>query len=137
MVTDQELTNVSTRTADVRVNADKEAFARRVYKLMLAKGMTQSDLARAAGLERNRISSYVRGAALPTGLYLKKLADALGVKSTELLPDDRLEAAKPAYSMAVSADGKKMRLAADVWLPTAVGAQIISLLTEHASTDGE
>ena len=42
-----------------------------------------------------------------------------------------------AYAMKVSADGRKMRLTADVWLPTAVGAQIISLLTEHATTDGD
>ena len=137
MTNDQEMPELTTRLTEARLGADKEAFARRVYKMMLNKGMTQSDLARAAGLERNRISSYVRGVALPTGLSLTKLASALGVKPTELIPDDRLGDGKPAYAMKVSADGRKMRLTADVWLPTAVGAQIISLLTEHATTDGE
>lgn len=137
MVNGPEITDLNLKRGGARSAAEKEAFARRVYKLMLDKNLTQSDLARKAGLERNRISSYVRGVALPTGLYLKKLADALGVNPTDLLSDDRLAPEKPAYSMRVSADGKKMHLAAEVWLPTAVGAQIISLLTEHATTDGD
>jgi len=137
MTNDQEMPELTTRLTEARLSADKEAFARRVYKMMLDRGMTQSELARKADLERNRISSYVRGVALPTGLSLKKLADALGVKPTDLLPDDRLGEGKPAYAMTVSADGKKMRLSADVWLPTAIGAQVISLLTEHATTHGD
>jgi len=112
----------------------KEEFARRVYKMMLSKGMTQSELARASNLERNRISSYVRGVALPTGLSLTKLASALGVKPTELLPDSRLDEEKPAYSVSISADGKDMRLTADMWLPVGIGAQVIQLLAEHART---
>ena len=112
----------------------KDEFARRVYKLMLNKGMNQSELARASGLERNRISSYVRGVALPTGLSLTKLASALGVKPTDLLPDSRLDEEKPAYSVSISADGKDMRLTADMWLPVGIGAQVIQLLAEHAKT---
>jgi transcriptional regulator with XRE-family HTH domain len=112
----------------------KEEFARRVYKLMLSKGMNQSELARACGLERNRISAYVRGVALPTGLSLTKLAAVLGVKPTDLLPDSRLDEEKPTYSVSHSPDGKVMRLTSDVWLPIDIGNQVVQLLTEHAKT---
>ncbi|MCJ7997485.1 helix-turn-helix transcriptional regulator [Rhizobium cremeum] len=112
----------------------KDEFARRVYKLMLNKGMNQSELARASGLERNRISAYVRGVALPTGLFLTKLASALGVKPTDLLPDSRLDEEKPTYSVLRSADGKDMRLTTDVWLPVDIGNQVVQLLTKHAKT---
>ncbi len=138
MVNDQEIKDdPNVKRGGDRVAADKDAFARRLYRLMLDNNLTQSDLARKAGIERNRISSYVRGISLPTGLYLKKVADALGVKPTDLLPDERLAPAKAAYAMTVSADGKNMRLTANVRLPTTVGAQIVALLTEHATTDGE
>ena len=66
-----------TKGAEARAKAAKEDFGRRLYKMMLARNMTQSDLARAAGLERNRISTYVRGVSLPQGLSLKKVADLL------------------------------------------------------------
>jgi len=135
MTTDQEMNNLSVRGTDARANAEKDAFARRVYKMMLDKGLTQSELARKAGLERNRISSYVRGVALPTGLSLTKLAHALGVKPTDLLPDERLEPGKAAYSITVSADGKTAHLTADVKVPAGIGAQIVALLGEHAIAD--
>ena len=125
------------RDARAPAAPNKEDFGRRVYRLMLAKNMNQSDLARAAGMDRNRVSSYVRGQSLPTGLFLKKLADALGVKPTDLLPDAMGLEAPPPYSMAVSPDGAQMRLVADVWVPTQVGAQIIQLLTDNATAHRE
>lgn len=129
-----ESTETDFKSARVPAPTSKEDFGRRVYRLMLAKNMNQSDLARAAGMDRNRVSSYVRGQSLPTGLFLKKLAEALGVKPTDLLPEAVSEAPPP-YSMAVSPDGKQMRLVADVWVPTQVGAQIIQMLTDNAAAD--
>lgn len=115
---------------------EKEAFGRRLYRLMLDKNMTQSDLSRLAGLSRMRISSYVRGQSLPTPLFLKKLSEALGVEPTDLLPSARTPDMQPLYSTATSPDGKRMRIVADVWVPTPVGAQIIQLLTDAASDRG-
>jgi len=66
--------------------ASKAEFARRLYKLLLEKGWTQSDLARKARLPRDSISTYVRGVAFPSKLSLDKLAKALGVKTEELTP---------------------------------------------------
>jgi len=112
-------------------NTDKDAFGRHVYKLMLAKGLNQSELARLAGLERNRISAYVRGLAFPTGLSLTKLAKALDVDPNELLPDARLRDAPP-VSAIFSADHSKVRITVDTWLPTAIGTEIIKQIGEHA-----
>lgn len=119
------------------VAPDKDAFAKRVYRLMLSKGMNQSELARAAGLERNRISSYVRGVALPTGLSLTKLAQALGVKPNDLLPDDRLSDAPPPVRVVFSPDHTRVRITVDTWLPTAVGTEIIKQIGEHAIAHGD
>jgi transcriptional regulator with XRE-family HTH domain len=65
----------------------KQEFGRRLYRLMLAKGWTQSELARRAGLARDSVSTYVRGVSLPEALNLDKLAKALGVTAAELLPN--------------------------------------------------
>uniref|UniRef100_A0A7C1NX76 Helix-turn-helix domain-containing protein n=1 Tax=Agrobacterium albertimagni TaxID=147266 RepID=A0A7C1NX76_9HYPH len=118
-------------------NPDKDAFGRHVYKLMLAKGLNQSELARLAGLERNRISAYVRGLALPTGLSLTKLAKALGVDPNDLLPDARLSDSPPPVSVIFSPDHSKVRITVDTWLPTAIGTEIIKQIGEHAIVDRE
>ena len=77
---------------------DKETrmrdFAKRMQKAMVAKGWSQSDLARAAqkfmpegqDFGRHLINYYIRLRGLPTPIYLKALADALGVPPDELLP---------------------------------------------------
>ncbi|WP_068314878.1 helix-turn-helix domain-containing protein [Polycladidibacter hongkongensis] len=65
----------------------KDEFGRRVYSLMLSKGWNQSELARRASLNRDAISTYVRGASLPSDGNLRKLAAALEVKPEDLLPN--------------------------------------------------
>lgn len=65
----------------------KQQFGKRLYEQMLKKGWTQSELGRQADLPRDSISVYIRGRSLPTPASLKKLADALGVEETELLPN--------------------------------------------------
>lgn len=65
----------------------KQEFGRRLYKMMMAKGWTQSELARQAGIARDSVSTYVRGVSMPEPLNLQKLAKALDVSATELLPN--------------------------------------------------
>jgi len=48
-----------------------------------AKGMSQEDLAGAAGLDRTYISHLERGLRNPSLLHLQKLAKALGVQPSE------------------------------------------------------
>lgn len=83
----------------------KQEFGKRLYNLMLRKGWHQSELARQCGLPRDSISVYVRGKSLPTPASLALLADALGVKPDELLPnhtESAIDADNPAMEMKVS-----------------------------------
>lgn len=66
---------------------DKQAFGRRLYQLMTAKGWTQSELARRANITRDAVSTYVRGKTMPTRQSANALAEALGVQLEELLPN--------------------------------------------------
>lgn len=71
----------------VRKQITKAEFAARVYKLMIGKGWSQSELARQSGLTRAVISDYVRGVNMPEPKYLEKLAEALGIAPSDLLPN--------------------------------------------------
>lgn len=80
----------------------KQQFGNRLYRLMMAKGWTQSELARQSELTRDSISTYVRGRALPTPQSLAKLAAAFGVKPEDLLPNtvkSAIEADDPAFEL--------------------------------------
>jgi transcriptional regulator with XRE-family HTH domain len=72
-------------------NLSKQEFGQRVYTLMLKQGWNQSELARQADLPRDAVSTYVRGLAFPTPVNLEKLAAALGVTASDLLPNRPLE----------------------------------------------
>lgn len=65
----------------------KIEFGRRLQHLHLAKGWNQSDLARAAGLGRDAISTYINGRSFPEPKSLLALAEALQVDPSELLPN--------------------------------------------------
>lgn len=64
----------------------KREFARRLQAAMTDRDMNQSDLARKASINRDNISNYVRGKTLPTNVFLKAVANALGVEAGWLLP---------------------------------------------------
>jgi transcriptional regulator with XRE-family HTH domain len=64
----------------------KQEFGRKLYRLMLASGWNQSELARQANLPRDSISTYIRGRSFPTPKSLQALADALGTTPGDLLP---------------------------------------------------
>lgn len=65
----------------------KQEFGRRLYNAMINKGWNQSELSRQSGLQRDSISVYIRGKSLPGPTNLQKLADCLGMKPIELLPN--------------------------------------------------
>lgn len=70
------------------------AFARRLQKAMLAKGYTQSDLAREATrfmpegheIRRDAVSKYIGAKFFPDLMKRQALAKALGVEPDELIP---------------------------------------------------
>ena len=89
----------------------KQQFGKRLYKLMIEAGMNQSELAKAAKLSRNQISTYVRGTSFPTALSLKAIARVLKVDPDILLPNHMMSAVDddlPMFAMTVStADPKR------------------------------
>lgn len=74
--------------AQAPAEVSKQEFGRRLAQHLLDRGWNQSDLARAAGLGRDAISTYVRGRSFPEPRSLKAIADALSVDPVELLPNE-------------------------------------------------
>jgi transcriptional regulator with XRE-family HTH domain len=118
----------------------KQEFGKRLYRLMMAKGWRQSELARQADLPRDSVSTYIRGKTLPTPLSLQKLADALGVASEELLPnvvEGAIDEDIPSLEMKVSPNAPEtawLRVNRAVSLKTAL--EIMRLLEEDHVFDG-
>lgn len=114
----------------------KQEFGRRVYRLMLDRGMRQSDLARAAGILRDSVSTYVRGRALPTPLNLQKISEALGVDPEELLPNHAaiaVEKDDPDFEMRAStADPNKVFLRINRFVSFQTAAKIVNVLNDDS-----
>ena len=68
------------------LDAVKAEFGKRLQSLILEKNWNQAELARASGLGRDSISTYVRGHVFPDPKNLKRLADALGMTPQQLYP---------------------------------------------------
>jgi transcriptional regulator with XRE-family HTH domain len=60
-------------------------FAGRLKQLRSAKGLSQGELSKVAGIHYMHLSKYERGVARPSADVLKKIANALGVSSDFLL----------------------------------------------------
>ena len=89
----------------------KQEFGRRLYNLMLAKGWHQSELARQSGLPRDRISTYIRGVAMPTPANVQALAKTLNIEPEALLPnhvESAIDEDAPSFEMksSTAAPGK-------------------------------
>lgn len=117
----------------------KQDFGRRLYKLMMAKGWSQSELARRAGIARDSVSTYVRAVSMPEPLNLERMARALGVSATDLLPN-HIEAAidedVPSLELRVSTANNKLswlRVNRLVTVDTAM--KVISLLDADVVPD--
>ena len=120
----------------------KDEFARRLYKLMMEKGWRQADLARHAGLPRNAISVYLRGASLPNPDSLKSLAKAFAMDPNVLLPnytESAIDRDNPEIEFRVSpADPKSAWLRINRLVPTALAIKIMSLIdAEDEATNRE
>jgi transcriptional regulator with XRE-family HTH domain len=123
-----------------------EAFARRLHELMARKGLSQSDLARAVwgptkdtrgydvAKNRDRISNYLRGLAVPDPSNMAAIAEKLGVTVAELAPDQTASAidrAKPTVSMSAVAGHDKTYLQVNKLVSFTLAAKIITLLSEE------
>ena len=130
------------------VEIGQQAFGRRLQQLLDQKGMNYSDLARLVwgktttktGYEvaknRDRISVYIAGKAVPDARNLKKIADVLGVEVSELAPerfgDAMIEQQHPAYSLTkVQGESDKVFLRVNKLVPEQVAAKIMFLLATN------
>jgi transcriptional regulator with XRE-family HTH domain len=113
----------------------KEEFAKRLYTLISAKGWTQSEFARHCEMNRDAISTYVRGRSVPSPVSLEKMADVLGVRPEELMPN-YFESAhskqEPTIELRdVPNEGDYMWLKLNMRLPKKVAIQIFMLAQEN------
>ena len=113
----------------------KQEFGRRLYALLMARNISQADLARLANMGRDSISTYVNGKTFPTPRALKKLADALGVEPEELLPNGLMSAMEdefPAVELRQAAGhADKAWLRVNRAMSFASAAKIIALIDEE------
>ena len=130
----------------------RREFARRLADAMNAKGLNQSELARAAtahlpkgtkkAITRDLVSNYYRAQHVPRPLYLEALAAALDLTPGDLLPigavptADR-DTAPPIQTKEVE-DGQ-MWLRLNVVLPWKMALKIVEMVkteTDKQSPDG-
>jgi transcriptional regulator with XRE-family HTH domain len=117
----------------------KEEFCHRLNKLMRKKRWSQSEFARRAGLPRNAISVYLRGASLPNSNSLAKLAQALGVDADTLLPTklengiDRNNLLSEFY--VIPSEPKMAQLRISRTMPTSLALKILTLIEDNEAAD--
>lgn len=113
----------------------KQEFGRRLQSLILERNWNQADLARAAGLGRDSISTYIRGRVFPDPKNLKKIADALGMTPQQIMPSDMtavIDAEVPALEIRQSAaDPTKVHIRINRTVTVEQAAQIFAILN-HA-----
>jgi transcriptional regulator with XRE-family HTH domain len=68
-----------------RTPQKRTAFGSRVHAIRTARGMTQVDLAKAAGMSQRMVSHYECEIENPTAEMVVKLAKALRISTDELL----------------------------------------------------
>ena len=123
-----------------------QEFARRLYELMVARGWTQSELARRAfgtttnkdgytvAKGRDRIGVYIKGRSYPDPKNLKALADAFGMAPEDLAPDitaAAIDREKPEVAIQqVPGQRGRVHLKVDMLVPAALAAKVYALLAE-------
>ncbi len=67
---------------------DFQLIGKRLREVRLAKGMTQADVAKKAGISTNHYATIERGETVSTVSLsnFRKILDALGVNSSQVLP---------------------------------------------------
>lgn len=110
---------------------------------MIDKGWRQADLARHAGLPRNAVSVYLRGASLPNPESTKALAKAFDMDPGLLLPnytESAIDRDNPQIEFRVSpADPKLAWLRLNRMVSTSLAIKIMGLLEaeDAQATDRE
>lgn len=132
---------------------EMQQFGRRVHDLRVARGMSQSDLARAiwgttkdkngydVARNRDRISQYEMGRSIPEPQNLKALAEALGTSVEDLAPGvvmSTIDREAPAIQItAVAGHMDRVHVVLNKLVPLTVAAKIIAIVSEDEAANGE
>lgn len=113
----------------------KSEFAKRLYHAILERGWNQSEFARHAGLNRDAISTYVRGKSFPSPQALAAMANVLNMRPEQLLPNYFEAAAnkvEPTIEIKEVPGGEGyMWLKLNMRLPKKVALEVFSLVQDH------
>lgn len=116
----------STNAAD---EVRRREFAERIRVRMNQRNWSQSDLARAAGLKRDAISTYLSAKRWPSPASLKAMADALKTTSEDLIPAVSYAAPLvPALEISQEGDGMNLKINQRVSMEKAI--RILAILKE-------
>lgn len=138
---------MATRRRDPDREQRLDAFAQRLQRMMTQKGWNGQDLADAASkfvpdshkdkktrkrfvLGRHLISAYLRAANEPTEANLSYIAQALGVKPSELLQPAPGEGDSPQYATATSTLDGKTRLVIDAEVDAETALTVLKMIRE-------
>lgn len=138
--------NVRTYVGNKNHNGDrlppdmvKQEFASRLYRMTRERDWSQSDLARAAGITRDAVSTYFTAKSLPEMKNAAKLAEALGISVDELLPSRTAEAIDrdpPAFEVKASAQNPgKSTLRINCLVSTKTALEIMRLIDNDKLPD--
>lgn len=113
----------------------KAEFSKRLYAKISERGWTQSEFARNCDLNRDAVSTYVRGRSIPSPVALEKMAGVLRVRPEELMPN-YFESAharqEPTFELRdVPNEEGYMWIKLNMRLPKKIAMQIFLLAQEH------
>jgi transcriptional regulator with XRE-family HTH domain len=114
--------------------------AARIRELVEQSGLTQAEIARRAGLQRDAFGRYMLGKTRTPSKKLISIARVFGVPPSHLDPSrselDEVAEANPApvhdYTITPAAGAGMVRLEFSAELPIGVAAEIIEILTRRA-----
>ena len=121
-------------------------WANKIRELTIRSGLTQAELARRTGVNRDAFGRYHNGVTKPPPQKLIMLARAFGVRPSEIDPEfshlDDAELTDPAatqpYSISPPTDGNPSHVHLDVScdLPITVAMRLIEILQTEIDEDG-
>ncbi len=107
---------------------ERQAFARRLAKIMKRRGLLAADLSAAAGIGPDVLSKILAAKRLPSRATAEKLAPALGTTARELLSPG--SAVPDICDFRLGPDGRHGRLIIDADMTATDAARFVALFGE-------